>query len=71
MDAMSLFRLDVCKKTGRATLLIAARGSPCGFKPVFIWPSTDGIKKFAEMLMDLYRAAEDRGGSQSKFTDAS
>ncbi len=71
MDGMSLFRLDVCKRTGQTTLLIAARGSPCGFKPVFIWPSTDGIKKFAEMLLDLHRAAEEKSNSQGRFLDAS
>ena len=71
MDEMGLFRLDVSRKTGMATLLIAARGMPCGFKPIFAWPSTEGVKKFAEVLLEMYRATEGKRSSQCGFLDAS
>ena len=71
MDEMNLFRLDVSRKTGVATLLIAAGGTPCGFKPIFAWPSTEGIKKFAEVLLEMCRATEGKRGSQCGFLDAS
>ena len=71
MDEMSLFRLDVSRKTGMATLLVAARGSPCGFKPIFTWPSTEGVKKFAEVLLEMYRATEEKRGAQCGSFNAS
>ena len=71
MDEMSLFRLDVSRETGMATLLVAVGGSPCGFKPIFSWPSTEGVKKFAEVLLEMYRATEEKRGSQCGSFDAS
>lgn len=71
MDEMSLFRLDVSRETGMATLLVAAIGSPCSFKPILSWPSTEGVKKFAEVLLEMYRAAEEKRGPQCGLFDAS
>jgi len=71
VNQMSLFRLDVSIKTGMATLLIAVRGTPCGFKPIFTWPSTEGIKKFAEVLLEMYRTTEEKRSSQYGFFNAS
>jgi hypothetical protein len=50
---MTNFRLDVSRQTGAATPWIAD-DTPCGFKPVLGWPSMDGMKEFAEMLLDIY-----------------
>jgi hypothetical protein len=50
---MTHFRLDVCQQTGEATLWMAA-DTPCGFKMVLGWPDIDGVKEFAEMLLDIY-----------------
>jgi hypothetical protein len=49
---MTHFRLDVSRQTGVTTLWMAA-DTPCGFKPVLGWPSIDGVKEFAEMLLDI------------------
>ena len=58
---MTHFRLDVSKQTGTATLWMAA-DTPCGFKPVIGWPNIDGVKEFAEMLLDIcYRRQIDQG----------
>jgi len=50
---MTHFGLDVSRQTGTATLWRAA-DTPCGFKPVIGWPSIDGVKEFAEMLLEIY-----------------
>jgi hypothetical protein len=50
---MTRFRLDVCQQTGNATLWMAA-DTPCGFRMVLGWPDIDGVKEFAEMLLDIY-----------------
>ena len=50
---MTYFRLDVSRQTGIATLWMPA-DTPCGFKPVLGWPHIDGVKEFAEMLLDIY-----------------
>jgi len=50
---MTRFRLDVSRQTGAATLWMAA-DTPCGFRPVLEWPSVDGVREFAETLLDIY-----------------
>ncbi len=50
---MTRFRLDVSRQTGTATLW-KATDTPCGFRPVLGWSSMDGVKEFAEMLLDIY-----------------
>jgi hypothetical protein len=49
---MTLFRIDVHKETGTVTLYIEAA---CGFKPVIGWTNIDGVKEFADMLLDFYK----------------
>lgn len=52
---MTKFRLDVSRETGAVTLWMAAEETPCGFRPVIGWPDMDGVREFAEMLLDIYR----------------
>ena len=59
---MTPFRLDVSRQTGTATLWIAA-DTPCGFRPVLGWPSIDGVKEFAEMLLDVYYQSQTGKGN--------
>ena len=47
---MTLFRVDVSRETGEVMLLMTTK---CGFRPVMGWPSTDGMKEFAEMLTGI------------------
>jgi len=68
---MSLFGLDVSRKRGMATLLIAARGTHYDFKHIFAWPSTEGIRKFAEVLLEMYHTTEEKRSSHCGFLDAS
>ena len=51
---MTRFKLDVSRETGVVTLWMATEETPCGFRPVIGWRDIDGIKEFAEMLLDIY-----------------
>ena len=56
---MTLFRIDVSRETGAVMIWMEA---PCGFKPIIGWAHLDGVKEFAEMLLEFYnsrRASED------------
>jgi hypothetical protein len=49
------FKLDVSRKTGFTTLWMATNESPCGYTPLIGWSNIQGLKEFAEMLLDMYR----------------
>jgi hypothetical protein len=59
---MTNFRLDVSRETGEATLWMATEETACGYKPVLAWPSMDGVRDFALMLLkiDQQRRGESR-----------
>jgi len=48
---MTLFRVDVSRQTGEVMLWMEV---PCGFKPIIGWAHLEGVKEFAEMLLDFY-----------------
>ena len=52
---MRQFRLDVSRKTGITTLWMSTNKSPCGYTPLIGWSTIDGLREFAEMLLDMYR----------------
>lgn len=70
-DEVTLFRLDVSRRTGGATLLIAAQETPCGFKPLLVWSSAQGVKDFAQMLLDMCYTCEAQGSTYARAADAS
>lgn len=53
---MTLFRIDVSRETGAVMLWMQA---PCGFKPIIGWAHLDGVKEFAEMLLDFYNTRKE------------
>jgi len=57
---MTNFRLDVSREMGEATLWMATDETACGYKPILAWPSMDGVREFARMLLgiDRYRRGE-------------
>ena len=60
---MTQFRLDVSRETGTATLWMATEETACGYKPVLAWPSMEGVRDFALMLLDIdHRRKEDAVG---------
>jgi hypothetical protein len=50
---MTHFRLDVSRETGEATLWMEAEETACGYKPILAWPSMDGVREFAWMLLEI------------------
>jgi len=67
----TFFRMDVSRNTGMVTLWMATEETPCGFKPVLGWATTEGVKEFAEMLLGMYRAAELKEDTAGGFLSAS
>jgi hypothetical protein len=50
---MTQFRLDISRETGAATLWMATEETACGFQPILAWPSLEGVRDFALMLLDI------------------
>jgi len=53
---MTLFRIDASRETGAVMLLMEV---PCGFKPIIGWNGLEGVKEFAEMLLDFYNSRKE------------
>ena len=64
---MAEFRLDVSEETGTATLWMAAEETGCGYKPILAWPSMEGVRDFALMLLEIdHRRREEKGSPSGK-----
>jgi hypothetical protein len=50
---MTNFRLDVSQETGEAILWMETGETACGYKPILAWPSMDGVRQFAHMLLEI------------------
>jgi hypothetical protein len=46
-----------------------AADTPCGFKPLLSWSDIDGVKEFAEMLLDIYYICDRRQSDQEKLNE--
>ena len=53
---MTHFRLDISRETGEVTLWMETEETACGYKPVLSWPSMDGVREFAHMLLEIDRS---------------
>jgi hypothetical protein len=64
---MAEFRLDVSRETGSATLWMATEETGCGYKPILSWPSMEGVRDFALMLLEIdHRRKADTGAMSGK-----
>ena len=54
---MSVFRIDTHGKSGTVTLWMEA---PCGFIPIIGWESMNGVKEFANMLLEFCNHMEEK-----------
>ena len=63
---MTLFRIDVSMQTGEVMLFMEA---PCGFKPIIGWPYLEGVKEFADMLLDFYNSRKEDRDKVEKVSD--
>ncbi len=63
---MAHFRIDVSRETGEVMLLMEA---PCGFKPIIGWAHLEGVKEFAEMLLDFHSSRKEERGEIRKISN--
>jgi len=68
---MTNFRLDVSRETGEATLWMATDETACGYKPILAWPSIDGVREFARMLLGIDRYRRDEIDNVTSFRHSS
>ena len=47
---MTFFQIGVNKKSGTVTIWME---TPCGSRPILVCPDLDGVKEFAEMLLNF------------------
>ena len=48
---MTVFRMDVSRKSGRVVLWME---TPWGLNPIVEWADVDGVREFAEMLLGFH-----------------
>jgi hypothetical protein len=63
---MTVYRIDISKKSGAVMLWIEDR---YGLKPVMGWDSLEGVKEFAEMLLDFYHHRTEEKGKIKTISD--
>ena len=68
---MTQFRLDVSQETGEVTLWMETDETVCGYKPILAWPSMDGVKEFANMLLEIDRSRQEETPGLFRPTQAS
>ena len=68
---MTNFRLDVSRETGAATLWMATEETACGYKPILSWPSMEGVRDFALMLLEIDRRRQEEVPDSCGQTQAS
>jgi len=59
---MTTFRIDVHRKKG--TVMLWMR-TPLGYVPIIVWADVEGVKEFAEMLLDFYESRKE--GERSRI----
>ena len=64
---MTLFRIDISRQTGAVMLLMEA---PCGFKPIIGWAHLEGVKEFAEMLLEFYNSRKEESNEVKRISDS-
>ena len=63
---MAIYQIDVCRKSGAVMLWME---TPCGPRPIIGWAHLDGVKEFAEMLLDFYNSRKKENDKIEKVSD--
>ena len=63
---MTLFRIGLSRETEAVTVWVEA---PCGFKPIIGWAHLEGVKEFAEMLLDFYKSRKGKGDEVKRVSN--
>lgn len=53
---MTFFRIGVNRESGAVTIWMEA---PCGIKPIIVCADLEGVKEFAEMLLEFYNTGKE------------
>jgi len=64
---MTQFRLDVSRESGKAMLWMATGDTACGYRPVLAWPSMEGVREFAHMLLAICGQRDGRRNHEDRF----
>lgn len=65
---MTTFRIDTHKKSGEVKLWME---TPCGFIPIIAWANIDGVKEFADLLLNYYKDMNDKNAERIRVNDIS
>ena len=63
---MTFFRIGVNRGSGAVTIWMEA---PCGMKPIIVCADLEGVKEFAEMLLDFYNTGKEEKRKIEKISD--
>ena len=63
---MTLFKIGVSRQTGEVMLFMEA---PCGFKPIVGWHRLEGVREFADMLLDFYNSRTEERNKMERVSD--
>jgi len=63
---MTVFRIDISRKSGNAMLWME---TPCDFKPIIGWTNLEGVKEFADMLLNFYNSRKEEEHEVKEVSD--
>ena len=64
---MTTFRMDVHRKSGAVTIWLETLYGP---KPIMGWADLEGVREFAEMLLDFYSSRKEEKDKIKRVSDA-
>lgn len=63
---MTFFQIGVDKRSGAVTIWMEA---PCGLRPILVCADLEGMREFAEMLLDFYNSRSEEKARIEKASD--
>lgn len=57
---MTVFQIDISRELGAVMLWME---TPCGLRPIIGWADIEGVREFAEMLLDFYNGRKEENGN--------
>jgi len=63
---MTTFRIDVHRKSGTVMLWMQ---TSLGYTPIISWADVEGVREFAEMLLDFYESREGERDKVRRISD--
>ena len=63
---MTVFRIDISRKSGEVMLWME---TPCDSKPIVAWANLEGVKEFADMLLNFYNSRKEEEHKVKEVSD--